>query len=127
MKDVLPEAWFADIIIDGLKTLYGLNVANRPASDQLKPLIRIWIDTLWYKNVSWVRELDSERLNKAFMAVYAEATDWITPAQYYAYLPPRQKLAALPPPKASPDTVSKEMTKMRGLLSGLVSAKKMQK
>lgn len=118
MKSEQPPLWFANIIISGVQTLYGLNVANRPAADQVIPLAEVWIETLWSKNIGWEQDLDSDRLHKAFRAIFGEVSEWITPAQYMQHLPPRPKQQALPPPKYPAEKARENIAKIQAMLRG---------
>lgn len=126
-----PPKWFADVIITGLQRMHAIGLKFRPGSkEELMAMADLWIETLWYNNsISWVKELDSERLARTFGQLISNTKDWPTPADYMQWLTtsPRPKPIALPPPKANPETVDREVAKMRGLLAGLVNSKRMQK
>jgi len=131
MNKGTPPNWFADKFISGIQDMHTARLNFRPSSEkELLAMTDLWINTLWYNNsIVWVKELDSDRLGRVFTRLIANTKDWPTPAEYMQWLTtiPRPKPIALPSPKASPETVDREMTKMRGLFADLVNSKRMQK
>lgn len=111
--------------------MHAIGLKFRPGSkEELMAMADLWIETLWYNNsIAWVKELDSDRLARAFAQLIANTKDWPTPAEYMQWLTacPRPRPMALPSPKASAETVDREMAKMRGLFAGLVDSKRMSK
>lgn len=127
IKDTPPK-WFADVIITGLQRMHAIGLKFRPSSkEELMAMGELWIETLWYINITWIKELDSDRLAKAFGLLIANTKEWPTPAEYMQWLSnlPRAKQMALPAPPVNKDVAAKEMTKIRELVGNLVKSKRM--
>lgn len=117
-----PADWFEEVVAEGIAKLYVLRLESAPAADTLDGVEMVWVEALWYSNVAWDEELDSDRLRQAFRALTQRATRWPAPRELMTLLPGRPQRTPLPPPPQTPEQKAKaeaQLAKLREMMKGL--------
>lgn len=88
------EAWFVDVIAEGIQQLMLLNLDRTPAGEVVKGTIMAWCMALW-PGRAWDERLDRNRVRQAFIKLMAISRTWPAPAQLIENLPPRTEMLKL--------------------------------
>jgi len=117
-----PADWFESVVAEGIAKLYVLRLESAPAADTLDGVELVWVEALWYSNVAWDEELDTERLRQAFRALTQRLHRWPAPRELMEHLPARPKRRELPPPPQTPEQKAKavaQLAKLRAMMKDL--------
>ena len=98
-----PADWFESVVAEGIAKLYVLRLESAPAADTLDGVELVWVEALWYSNIAWDEELDTDRLRQAFRALTQWVTRWPAPRELMTHLPARPQRKPLPPPPQTPE------------------------
>lgn len=77
-------------IADGIAKLLVLRLRGSPAHDTVKPLIRVWIETMDSQPIRWDVERDLPRVVAGFQALQRAVKFWPAPSDFWDAMPPRK-------------------------------------
>jgi hypothetical protein len=104
MSSLPADAWFCNAVINGL-TKIVINYPPGTPSEEIIELTREnWIEDLWTMPLAWNKELDAERLTKAFADLRRAMKWWPQMSELIALLEERKKPVVLGLP-APPERV----------------------
>jgi hypothetical protein len=95
------EAWFNDLVADGLTMLVALSLPGTPPAETIALTLNVWVNALWPR-AKWSEE-DAPRMHAAFVQLAGTCTRWPAPTQLVDALPPRPKPLQLAGPQLTPE------------------------
>jgi hypothetical protein len=91
-----PPNWLHNRVLDGVQFLRALGLPGTPAAEVATLTFIAWVSAIWnHGSRSWVEELDSARLYRAFESAAANAERWPTPKEVLQAMQPRQSMPAI--------------------------------
>lgn len=91
--------WLGEIVKKIIAKMIALRVPGGPAAKMVPHMVSVWCEALMATGIAWNRELDEERLRRAWKSMLPHLESWPTPAVFLRHLPARGPQKSLPPPK----------------------------
>ena len=101
-----------------MKALMTLRLDGTPAADTIVMTRDVWIQVLWPVK-QWDESFDAERIHQGFIQMMVNIDRWPAPKNLLSYLPPREKLPAIAPPKLSKAQRAKNMQRLREIVASI--------
>lgn len=117
MAEGRPAEWFNRIVEDGFSALIVLRLPAAPYTDKdMEKTLDVWIQVLWSASAQWAENLDSRRIEQAFMKLCRTVDRWPAPRSLLDALPARPQPKALPAPSMSCEQRQANSARLRAML-----------